>query len=100
MVAAVHEVPNDAAISGVDFDELYSIDIAERCQVLFDKRVSELVSAKLVKRFAPELVVFLELQVFNGKLGDMPSLAKFENMMVDLIELKMNLVLRTRLKSF
>lgn len=57
-----------------------------------DERISELASAKLVQLLAPELVVLLELQVFNRNLLDVPCLAELEDVMIKLIELKMDFV--------
>ena len=57
------------------------------------KRVSELVSTKSIQVLVPELVVLLEIQVFNCNLPNMPILAEFQDVMVYLIQLKVNLVL-------
>lgn len=62
------KVSDDATVSGVDFNELDSICVAESLKMSLDKRMSELRSAKPVQIFAPELIAFLELQVFNRNL--------------------------------
>lgn len=57
-----------------------------------------MVSAQLVQLPAPELLLAVELQVFDRQFRAMPSPAEPENMVIDLAELKPDLVGRLSLQ--
>lgn len=57
-----------------------------------------MVSAQPVQLPAPELLLAVELQVFDRQFRAMPSPAEPENMVIDLAELKLDLVGRLALQ--